>query len=143
MPASKPLNSNRTLFFFFETPLTKHTGPWPRNPEFKGTSCPFLHDQASDRTAAPRHQSTGFFYCASEYTHSALGGVTRADVSVYLYYCTLDGGGLTGRIGRKRHNTLAAARRTPSPGAPLDRGFICASADTLFSCISRSILSIF
>ncbi len=83
----------------------------------------------------------GGFYCASDCI--LLVGVTRAAVSLYLYYSTRGGGGLTGRIGRKRRNTSAAARRTPSPGAPLDGGFICASADALFYYISRSVLSKF
>ena len=83
----------------------------------------------------------GGFYCASDYT--LIVGVPRAAVAIYLHYYTRGGGGLTGRIGRKRRNTSAAARRTPSPGAPIDGGIICASADTLFDCISRSVLSIF
>jgi hypothetical protein len=83
----------------------------------------------------------GGFYCSYDYT--LIVGVPRAAVAIYLHYYTRGGGGLTGRIGRKRRNTSAAARRTPSPGAPLDGGFICASADTLFDCISRSVLSIF
>ena len=83
----------------------------------------------------------GGFYCASDYT--LIVGVPRAAVAIYLHYYTRGGGGLTGRIGRKRRNTSAAARRTPSPGAPLDGGFICASADTFFYDISRFVLSIF
>ena len=83
----------------------------------------------------------GGFYCASDYT--LIVGVPRAAVAIYLHYYTRGGGGLTGRIGRKRRNTSAAARRTPSPGAPLDGGFVCASADTSFYDVSRIVLSIF
>ena len=82
----------------------------------------------------------GGFYRA--YDRTLLVGVPRAAVAIYLFFYTRGGGGLTGRIGRKRRNTSAAARRTPSPGAPLDGGFICASADVSFYDISRSDLSI-
>ena len=107
-------------------------------PRFLRVSRPFLRNQASFGPEDGINRR-GFYRA---YDRTLLVGVPRAAVAIYLYYYTRGGGGLTGRIGRKRRNTSAAARRTPSPGAPLDGGFICASADTLLGCISRSVLSI-
>ena len=62
---------------------------------------------------------------------------------LYLFFGARGGGGLTGGNQRKCLNTSAAARWTPLLGVPFNGGFYCASFDTSFDGISRSVLFIY
>ena len=124
--------------FFLDTSHNA-TNHGPGDPIFKG-KVPFSQRPSVrlDHRLAP---IDGGFHCASDDT--LFGGVSRAAVSIYLFYRARGGGGLTGGNRRKCQITSAAAFWTPSPGAPFDGGLYWAFANTLFDGISRSVLSIY
>jgi hypothetical protein len=126
------------LFFFFDTSHNA-TNHGPRAPIFEG-KVPFSR-RPSVRLDRQLEPLDGGFHCASDDT--LLGGMSRAAVSIYLFYHARGEGGLTGGNRRKCLNTSTTARWTPSPGAPFDGGLYCAFADTLFDGISCSVLSIY
>jgi hypothetical protein len=127
-----------TTSFFFDTSHNA-TNHGPRAPIFEG-KVPFSR-RPSVRLDRQLEPLDGGFHCASDDT--LLGGVSRAAVSIYLFYHARGEWGLTGRNRRKCLNTSTTARWTPSPGAPFDGGLYCAFADTLFDGISCSVLSIY
>ena len=133
MPVSEP----RHLFFFDTSHNATNHGPGA--PIFEGKVRLSRRPSVRlDRWLAPIDR--GFRYASND---NLFGGVSRAAVSIYLFYRARGGGGLTGGNRQKFLNTSAAARWTPSPGVPFDGVFYCASFDTSFDGISRSVLSIY
>ena len=134
-----PVANRDTSYLFFLDTSHIATNHDPRDPIVEG-KVPFSQRPSVrlDRRLAP---IDGGFIMHLKIPYLA---ACHVPPSLLIYSTVLGaGGGLTGGNRRKCLNTSATARWTPSPGVPFDGVFYCASFDTSFDGISRSVLFIY